>query len=46
MVIDELARLEGIDLRKLEKSAAVGKAEVCGRTVSSPGPPHASRLHM
>ncbi|EFJ49268.1 hypothetical protein VOLCADRAFT_59597 [Volvox carteri f. nagariensis] len=33
MVIDELARQAGIDCRKLEKSAAVGKGEVHGKQV-------------
>lgn len=33
MVIDTLARSEGIDMRKLEKSAAVGRGEVAGRKV-------------
>ena len=33
MVIDELARSESIDCRKLEKSAAVGRGEVAGRQV-------------
>ncbi len=33
MVIDELARSEGIECRKLEKSAAVGRGEVSGRQV-------------
>ncbi|MEW5315357.1 MAG: hypothetical protein WDW38_006794 [Sanguina aurantia] len=30
-VIDALAKREGIDCRKLEKSAAVGRGEVCGQ---------------
>ncbi|GLC33765.1 hypothetical protein PLESTB_000113100 [Pleodorina starrii] len=33
MVVDELARQAGIDCRKLEKSAAVGKGELQGRQV-------------
>lgn len=33
MVVDALARSEGIDMRKLEKSAAVGRGEVAGRKV-------------
>ncbi|KIY97326.1 peptidyl-tRNA hydrolase, PTH1 family [Monoraphidium neglectum] len=33
MLIDALARSEGIDVRKLEKSAAVGRGEVAGRKV-------------
>ncbi|GAX82626.1 hypothetical protein CEUSTIGMA_g10052.t1 [Chlamydomonas eustigma] len=33
MVIDELARTESIDCRKLEKSAAVGRGEIGGRQV-------------
>ncbi|GBF88928.1 hypothetical protein Rsub_01427 [Raphidocelis subcapitata] len=33
MVIDALASSEGIDMRKLEKSAAVGRGEVVGRKV-------------
>jgi len=33
MVVDALARAEGIDLRKLEKSAAVGRGEIAGRKV-------------
>ncbi len=33
-VIDVLAREAGIDCRKLEKSAAVGKGELCGKQVS------------
>ncbi|GLI59692.1 hypothetical protein VaNZ11_001637 [Volvox africanus] len=33
MVLDELARAAGIDCRKLEKSAAVGKGEVQGKQV-------------
>lgn len=32
-VVDALAREAGIDCRKLEKSAAVGKGEVCGKQV-------------
>lgn len=34
-VVDALAREAGIDCRKLEKSAAVGKGEVCGKQVST-----------
>jgi PTH1 family peptidyl-tRNA hydrolase len=33
MVIDELARAENIECRKLEKSAAVGRGEIGGRQV-------------
>lgn len=33
MVVDALARSEGIDMRKLEKSAALGRGEVAGRKV-------------
>ena len=33
MVIDTLARSEGIECRKLEKSAAVGRGEIGGQTV-------------
>jgi PTH1 family peptidyl-tRNA hydrolase len=33
MVIDAIARGEGIDMRKLEKSAAVGRGAVAGRKV-------------
>lgn len=33
VLIDELARSEGIDCRKLEKSAAVGKGEIEGQQV-------------
>ena len=33
MVIDQLARSESIDCRKLEKSAAVGRGEIGGRQV-------------
>eukprot|EP00798_Chlamydomonas_sp_ICE-L_P010254 gene10254-8172_t len=33
MLIDELARMESIDCRKLEKSAAVGRGEMCGKKV-------------
>ena len=33
MVIDALARAEGIDVKKLERSAAVGKGEIAGKKV-------------
>lgn len=33
MVVDALARAEGIDTRKLEKSAAVGRGTIAGRKV-------------
>jgi peptidyl-tRNA hydrolase len=33
MVVDSLARSAGIDMRKLEKSAAVGRGELRGRKV-------------
>jgi PTH1 family peptidyl-tRNA hydrolase len=33
MVVDSLARSAGIDMRKLEKSAAVGRGELQGRKV-------------
>ena len=33
MVLDELARSEGIECRKLEKSAIVGRGEIAGRQV-------------
>jgi peptidyl-tRNA hydrolase len=33
MVVDALARMEGIDMRKLERSAAVGKGELGGKKV-------------
>ena len=33
MVIDALARSEGIECRKLEKSAAVGRGEIGGQAV-------------
>jgi len=33
VVVDALARSEGIDVRKLEKSAAVGRGTVAGRKV-------------
>lgn len=33
MVVDALARSEGIDMRKLEKGAAVGRGEVAGKRV-------------
>ena len=33
MVIDTLARSEGIECRKLEKSAAVGRGEIGGKAV-------------
>ena len=33
MVVDAIARSEGIDMRKLEKSAAVGRGELAGRKV-------------
>jgi len=33
MVIDALAKSEGVDMRKLEKSAAVGKMELQGKQI-------------
>lgn len=33
MVVDSIARSAGIDMRKLEKSAAVGRGELHGRKV-------------
>jgi PTH1 family peptidyl-tRNA hydrolase len=33
MVVDSLARSAGIDMRKLERSAAVGRGELHGRKV-------------
>lgn len=33
MVLDELSRSEGIECRKLEKSAVVGRGEIGGRQV-------------
>ncbi len=35
MVIDKLASMEGIDCRKLEKSAAVGRGTIEGQEVSA-----------
>ena len=34
MVVDTIARQAGIDMRKLEKSAAVGRGELQGKPVS------------
>lgn len=33
MVVDSIARATGIDMRKLEKSAAVGRGELHGRKI-------------
>jgi PTH1 family peptidyl-tRNA hydrolase len=33
MVVDAIARTAGIDMRKLEKSAAVGRGSLAGRRI-------------